>query len=257
MTPPSTTKAARLQRAVCMPSAKLGPPPDSPEPILAPPLRLSGNRPPFSAPVSRMPSASVRLACDAATRGLGSKGKRMGEEGGVRRLGAWALGGGRRSGGGDMREAVGGWDGWTQGVGRQVSPNRTWQSATKSMRSEPASPWFVFHASMTEASLTQTTNTLSIPASSRRPSISAFLSPGTWHVDQVGVKAPGSVTTRNLLRPSVSWPIVYGLLGRDSSTSFSAGGSLNRGGSKARVKQGARSYAAAITSSTYAERQHP
>ena len=51
---------------------------------------------------------------------------------------------------------------------------------------------------MTAASLTQKTYTLSIPASSSLPSISAFLRPGIWHVDQVGVKAPGSETISTL-----------------------------------------------------------
>ena len=53
-----------------------------------------------------------------------------------------------------------------------------------------------FHAVITAPSFTHTTYTMSMPASSRRPSISAALRPGTWHVDQVGVNAPGSVTCR-------------------------------------------------------------
>merc|ERR1719149_219500 len=85
-------------------------------------------------------------------------------------------------------------------------------SATNSISSEPASPWSFFQAVITAPSLTQTTYTLSIPASSSRPSISAFLSPGTWHVDQVGVKAPGSVTTITL-RPVISEPVVTGVAG--------------------------------------------
>ena len=129
-----------------------------------------------------------------------------------------------------------------------ASVSVAWVSATNSMRSEPARPWSFFQAAITAPSLTQMMYTFSIPASSRRlrsvaraashvspggvdgalqkaararwrrgqdylahPSISAFLRPGTWHVDQVGVNAPGSVT--NSFLPPASVPVLTGVQG--------------------------------------------
>ena len=51
-----------------------------------------------------------------------------------------------------------------------------------------------------------------MPAASSRPSISAALRPGTWHVDQVGVNAPGSETT-SALAPLRNVDIGFGASG--------------------------------------------
>ena len=57
---------------------------------------------------------------------------------------------------------------------------------------EPSIFWSAAQAFMTAPSFTQYTSTSSIPAALRASW--PLRSPGTWHVDHVGVKAPGRLT---------------------------------------------------------------
>jgi hypothetical protein len=58
---------------------------------------------------------------------------------------------------------------------------------------DPAIFWSTAHALITAALSTQYTSTSSIPAALSLSCPARY--PGTWHVDQVGVKAPGRPTT--------------------------------------------------------------
>lgn len=66
---------------------------------------------------------------------------------------------------------------------------------------DPAMPMSFAHASMTWPSFTQNTITSSIPACFNASCPAR--KPGTWHVDHVGVNAPGSPTTKVFLPASL------------------------------------------------------
>ena len=62
---------------------------------------------------------------------------------------------------------------------------------------EPSIFWSLAQAIITAPSFTQNTSTSSIPAALRASWPLRY--PGTWHVDHVGVNAPGRPTTRVFL----------------------------------------------------------